>query len=189
MSVTANFGWDLPEDREQLLEILLRQIFTDIDADLKTYANTPYAARVYNAANISVANATGTALTFNSERRDDGSLHSTSVNTDRLTAPVTGWYMLWGNVEFAVNATGFRTVSFRVGATPDIYGAEQAAAVAGDTTIIGATCLIHLTAGDYVRLFVYQTSGGALNVIYTAGGSASARYSPEFGMILLKRTA
>lgn len=190
MATTTNYGWTLPEDREQLLELLLRQILIDIDADLKTYADTPYAARVYNNASIAVGNATATALTFNSERRDDGSIHSTSVSTDRLTPPVTGWYLIFACVEFAGNATGFRTISFRVGATPDIYGAEQAAAVSGSDTIIGSSCLVHLTATtDYVRLFVYQTSGGPLNVNYNGGALPSAKYTPEFGMILLKRTA
>lgn len=188
MAQTVNFGWDLPEDREQFLEILLRSILIAIDADLKTYAGTPYAARVYNSANISVSNVTGTALTFNSEVRDDGSLHDTGSNTDRLTAPVAGWYLVWGNLEFASNATGFRTLSFRVGATPDIHGAEQAVAVSGDVTIVASACLVHLNANDYVRMFAYQNSGGALNVVATRAIAASAKYSPDFGMILLMRT-
>jgi hypothetical protein len=151
----------------------------------QTTVGTPYAARVYNAADISIANATATALTFNSERRDDGALHSTSSNTDRLTASVSGWYVVWGNVEFVSNAVGFRTLSFRVNATPDIYGAEQQAAVSGSETIMSSATLIYLTAGDYVRMFVYQNSGGALSVRYTGGVTASFKYSPEFGMILL----
>ncbi len=189
MSTTTNFNWPKPSDREQFLETLLQQILDEIDADLKTYANTPYAARVYNNANISVSNAAATALTFNTERRDDGTLHDTGSNTDRLTAPVTGWYVVFGNVEFASNVTGFRTLSFRVNATPDVYGAEQAAAVSGGETIVGSCCLVHLTAGDYVRMFVFQNSGGALNVTYTGGVAANFKYSPEFGMILLARTS
>lgn len=140
------------------------------------------AARVYNSANISVANATTTALTFNSEHWDDGGLHSTSGNTDRLTAPIDGWYLIYGRVEFAANSTGIRAISFRVGATPDIYEVEQKiACTAPDLTLVGACCLVRLAAGDYVKMFAYQTSGGALNANF------SAQYSPEFGMILLAR--
>jgi hypothetical protein len=146
----------------------------------------PFAARVYNAADISVANGVATALTFNSERRDDGSLHSTSSNTDRLTAPAAGWYLVYGRVEFAASSAGIRALSFRVGATPDIYDVEQqSASAAPDNTLIGASCLVYLAAGDYVKLFVYQTSGGALNVKYNGGVSASSKYSPEFAMVLL----
>ena len=45
---------------------------------------------VYNNANISIATGTNTALTFNSERYDNAAMHSTSSNTQRITAPTGG---------------------------------------------------------------------------------------------------
>lgn len=180
MSVTANYGWDLPEDREQLLELLLRQIIIDIDADVAAAAAVK-AARVTNSAAISVPNATATVLTFDQERRDDGSLHSTSSNTDRLTAPVAGWYQIAGNVEFATNATGFRTISVRKNGGTTIIWVSQANAVSGTQTILQVGCVAYLAANDYVSLYAYQSSGGALNV------QKSDEYSPEFSMVLVRR--
>lgn len=138
-----------------------------------------FAARVYNSATIAIGNATATALTFNSERRDDGALHSTAGSTDQIVVPRDGWGIVWANVEFDSNATGFRTVSVRKNGSTTIIGAEQAGAVSGSGTIIGATCLDYLTKGDVLRCYVYQNSGVSLNV---AGGLG---YSPEFGLIML----
>ena len=145
------------------------------------YTTMPaFAARVYNSASISIPNTTVTYLTFNSERRDDGALHDTSANTDRLTAPVSGWYRITGHVEFASNATGFRSVSIRMNAGNIPIAATNPNAVNGDTTLITLSTEIYLSALDFVRLAVYQNSGGALNVLSTA------QYSPEFVMVLVR---
>ena len=47
-------------------------------------------ARAYNDANISIANVTSTPLTFNSERWDTDTIHSTVTATGRLTAVKSG---------------------------------------------------------------------------------------------------
>lgn len=183
MATTLNYGWDLPNDREQLLEVLLRQVLIDIDADLKAAVGTTYAANVTNSAAISIANATATVLTFDTERRDDGGLHSLGSNTDRLTAPVDGWYALTANVEFASNATGFRTISFRKnGSAPgDIIWAAQANAVSGTETILQLSREAYLNAGDFIRVYAYQNSGAPLNA------TKAGQYSPEFGMVKVGR--
>jgi hypothetical protein len=135
-------------------------------------------ARVYNDANLSINNTTFTALTFNSERFDNGSLHSTSANTGRLTAPITGLYMVGAHAVFASNATGFRVIQLRVNGTT-VIEYENKGAVNGDVTGVGARTLYQMAATDYVEVVVYQSSGGALNV------SATANYSPEFWMVRL----
>jgi hypothetical protein len=132
-------------------------------------------ARVYNSANISVANSTNTALTFNSERYDTGATHSTSSNTSRLTVPSGGGgvYHIGGCAVFASNATGVRALWIQVNGATRI---AQVAVPASSATDQGmhVSCDYLLAAGDYVELACIQTSGGALNV------TASANYSPEF---------
>lgn len=131
-------------------------------------------ARVYNNASISVANATLTALTFNNERYDTDTYHSTSSNTSRLTAPAPGLYRISGVVRFAANATGDRRVAIQLnGSTIIAYNIVNAVS-GGGVTILTISTDYQLTTSDYVELMAYQASGGALNV------DTSINYSPEF---------
>lgn len=136
-------------------------------------------ARVFNNANLSINNGVATTLTFNSERYDNGGLHSTSANTSRLLVPITGLYMIGACVQFAVNATGYRyvdlLVTFAAGGTATIVSDRRAGTAVIETTIPVET-EYELAAGDYVEVVVAQSSGGALNVL------AVASYSPEFWM-------
>lgn len=132
--------------------------------------------RVYNSAALSIATATATVITFNSERYDVGGCHSTSSNTGRLTVPSGGGgvYHIGGSVSFAANATGIRNVSIRLNGTTVIDGLDAHAASAAGPLTLSVNTEYKLAAADYVELLVTQTSGGLLNV------SAAGNYSPEF---------
>jgi hypothetical protein len=133
-------------------------------------------ARVYNNANISApTSGTFTLLAFNSERYDNGGLHSTSANTSRLTAPITGLYSGAVGVTFASNATGRREVVIQLNATTNI-AYDSIPAVSGAQTRMTVPFEYQLAAGDFLEVYVLQTSGGALNV------EVQANYSPEFWM-------
>lgn len=133
-------------------------------------------ARVYNDAAISIPTSTVTTLTFNQERYDTGALHSTSVNTSRLTAPRAGKYMVTANVEFAANATGYRQMYVVQNAVNIIASDLNPVSNASVVTHLCVSTLIDLAAADYMEVVVAQTSGGALNV------NSVARFSPEFAM-------
>lgn len=123
----------------------------------------PPAASVFNSAVQSISNNTTTALTANSENFDNASMHSTSVNTARITITTAGRYLFLATVLFANSATGYRRVSFRVdGATAygGISGLVDAANVGARIT---AGRSLVLTAGQYVEVTCLQTSGGALD--------------------------
>lgn len=134
--------------------------------------------RVYNSANLSIATATQTVLTFNSERYDVGGCHSTSSNTSRLTVPsgAGGVYAIGGVASFAANATGIRNVSILLNGATVIDGHDATSVSASGPHTISVSTQYKLAAGDYVELRVYQTSGGLLDV------SAASNYSPEFYM-------
>lgn len=136
-------------------------------------------ARVTNGSNISHATSgTRQFLTFANERFDSADLHSTSSNTGRLTAPITGLYLIGGHIIFASNATGRREASIRLNGTTFLEINNQPA-VNGDDTEMSVTTLYQFTAGDYVELGANQTSGGALDV------RSLANISPEFWMVRL----
>lgn len=137
-------------------------------------------ARVYNSANESITNATLTALTFNSERFDNGGMHSTVTNTDRLTAQTAGYYLITGNVSFATSGTGDRYLYICLNGTATIIALQGGIpSGAAGQLVLNVSTVYHLAANDYVLLVVFQTSGGDLNV------ESSANYSPEFSAQLI----
>jgi hypothetical protein len=137
---------------------------------------TDTSARVYNSANISIANATETYLTFNSERWDTDTIHSTSSNTDRLTATTAGKYFIFVQINWATNSTGRRKVYLEVNGSTIIAMHIQVGTV-GYETFQNLATHYNLAAGDYVKTKVYQDSGGALNC------ESNSPFTLEFGMV------
>jgi hypothetical protein len=148
----------------------------DTLSDNITSLADPPRVRVYNSANIATATATPLALTFNSERFDTDTMHSTAVNTSRITFTTGGYYMIGAGIEFASNATGYRSVTLRISGATEI-ACEVRPAVSGAVTRVSISTLWGVAAGAYVECIVDQNSGGALNV------NATASHSPEFWAI------
>lgn len=120
--------------------------------------------RVYNDANQSIPDSTVTALTFNTERFDTDGIHSTTSNTSRLTCRTAGVYHMDAHVEFASNSTGERQLLLKLNGTTFI-AADSRAAINGNPTKASIPTTYQLVVGDYVEVFVFQSSGGALNVL------------------------
>lgn len=142
--------------------------------DNSQFLHQPPACRAYNNANISHSSSGSYQfLTFNSERKDTDTMHSTSSNTGRITATTAGFYEIGGCVEFASNATGLRGLEIRLNGSTVIVTTDVAA-ISGAGTDLNVSTMYQLAAADYVELGAYQSSGGTLNV------SAVGNYSPEF---------
>jgi hypothetical protein len=135
-------------------------------------------ARVYNSANISCADNVDTVMTFDTERWDTDTIHSTVSNTGRLTATTAGIYIITGHIRWAANNTGLRFLQVRLNGTTIIAWSVQKAADLGSYyTLMSIAVLYKLAATDYVELIARQYGlAGPLNV------EAFANYSPEFGM-------
>jgi hypothetical protein len=134
----------------------------------------PPRCRVYNSANISLTSGVVTAMTFDTETIDDGGMHSTSVNTSRITVPSdgAGWYSIGGCVRFAANTTGYREIKITLNGTLDLEIMRVPNSGATDDVRVSIHTEYPLAVGDYVELYATQNSGGALNAL---GGFA---YSP-----------
>lgn len=144
--------------------------------DAEQFLANPPACRVYNSAVQSVANGVNTMLTFNSERFDTDSMHSTATNTSRITINTAGVYMLTASISFAPNATGRRQLAFRInGAT--YIAAHAEVPISGLEHEMALAAVWKFAAADYVEVSALQTSGGALNV------SAAGNYTPEFSAV------
>jgi hypothetical protein len=131
------------------------------------WINHRISASVFNDAAVSLTNNTTTALDANSEHHDYGDMHSTSVNTNRITVPRAGIYLVTAHVDFANSAAGSeRLVTFDINASAAYFGTNESGvgdASGTDNTSVSTATVVQLSANDYVRCSARQRSGGALN--------------------------
>lgn len=144
----------------------------------REWDQSPIQTRIFNSVNQSINNTTLTALTFDSERFDTGNLHSTVTNPSRITISTTGLYLLGANITWASNVTGLRFLEIVVNNTSSIctQGVSPATPI-GETTRLNVSAIWRATANDFFEVVVYQSSGGALNVL---AGTSITDISPDF---------
>lgn len=152
------------------------QMNANVRDNVAFLANPPK-VRAYNSANISCNNAASTLLTLDSERFDTDTMHSTSVNTGRITFTTAGTYMVTGRAAFASGAGAYRELKLSLGAATTLDLDTRGVAGGGNYTTLIVSTLYAFTAGQYVELYAYQDSGGALNVVNVGN------YSPEFSAV------
>lgn len=125
-------------------------------------------AKAHNTGAQSIPSATWTAVTLASEVWDTDNFHSTASNTSRMTIPagLGGKYRATAGTAFDAGGTGDRYIAIRVngavltgGSTVDVRAPH--ASLTADRS---GSLDVDVVAGDYVELYVYQDSGGALNV-------------------------
>jgi hypothetical protein len=116
----------------------------------------------------SIANDTEAIVSYNQETFDTDSFHDNATNNTRITIPSGkgGYYLFYGNYNFAANSTGVRMAYFiKNGAGGSIQGSQNLlGATPSNVYITNNAILVNLTAGDYLEMAVQQTSGGSLNL-------------------------
>lgn len=132
---------------------------------LQDRVDNPPRAAIYHNTTQSIANATATAVTWNSEYSDAAAMHSTGVNPTRLTIPTgqSGWWLFTVFVEFAANATGQRELALRFDGSA-VFGQVAVNAASAGATRLGLSIIIQLNAASYIEAVVTQNSLGALNL-------------------------
>ena len=131
-------------------------------------------ARVYHDANIDCPSGEWVALSFNSERYDTDGIHSAATGTfSRLTCQTSGKYLIIGNILWHPDTAARRILQINLNGDITI-GIVEYSVVASEK--MNVSSIYDLEVGNYVGLWAYQNSGGALPVI------ATAQYSPEFMM-------
>ena len=175
--MAINTTWTAPSSLDLAAgDTLTETIWDQLVSDLNFIggANGSYSCRAYHDANQSINNATLTALSFNQERYDTDTMHSTSSNTSRITFTTAGKYHVEGNISYDANATGERFAGIRLGGTTYIARVHTPNNGAGSPTDVQVSAEYAFSAAEYVELIAYQVSTAALNVL------TSANYSPEF---------
>jgi hypothetical protein len=137
------------------------------EISLVTPAIVPDGARVYNSGVQSIPNAVNTALTFDSERYDNGGLHEGVTNSSRLTAVTAGKYLICGGWCFEARSAGGRYASIRLNGTT-ILAIRNVYPTALEPFEDAISTVYHLAATDYVELILYQNSGAPLDSLIGA---------------------
>jgi hypothetical protein len=135
----------------------------------------PSQVKVYNNAAQSIPNITTSGLSFNSEYFDNDTIHDNTTNNSRLTCKTAGKYSICAQVVFDTNNTGYRQMYVKLNGTT-IIAIDQENTPSTAPAILNCSTLHSLAVNNYIEVFVYQSSGGALNILANT-------YSPMFSMI------
>lgn len=138
-------------------------------------AGADISARAYHDADQEIPNNAWTAVALNSERWDTDGIHDNVTNNSRLTCQTAGKYQITAHGAFASHSTGDRYIAIYLNGTTFI-GISLTRASGGDMTFMSVPTLYDLGVGDFVEMYVKQTSSAGLDLI------VSGNYSPEFAM-------
>lgn len=130
--------------------------------------------------NQTITTSTQTAIVFDAVDSDGWNCWDVSPNPTRLTAPLTGRYIVTGNVAFEAASSGHRAINILKNATVELARSDFNPVSNSIDTHSTVTChAVSLTKGDYVELRVWQNSGSDLDILDTGD------HSPKFSLIYL----
>ena len=132
--------------------------------------------RCYNTGAIATANGVVTPLTFNTNRFDNASLHSTTSLTDRITVSTAnaGKYLVGASCEWQASVGGdYRTLAIQISGVANVVAHTSPPGATNGFANQNASTLWSIS-NTYFGVVAQQNSGGNLNV------NATANFSPEF---------
>lgn len=145
------------------------------NVDLKSFGDTVFsqgtritalevavapAARVYKTANQSISDSAFNKVTWDAATLDNNSMFDNA--NDRLIINTPGLFDFNVQICWALNGTGYREmVLYKNGVLLESLGSDSGS---NDLRVNGHSSPIQCIVGDYFEIFVYQNSGGALNV-------------------------
>jgi hypothetical protein len=130
--------------------------------------------------NQTITTSTQTKIIFDSVDADGWNCWDVSPNPTRLTVPVTGRYIITGNVAFEAASAGHRAINILKNNTLELARSDFNPVSNSIDTHSTVTChAVSLTKGDYVELRAWQNSGSDLNIL------DSGDHSPKFSLIYL----
>jgi hypothetical protein len=123
-------------------------------------------ARVYGSAHGVINNGAFDTILFDSEEYDVGGMHSTSVNTGRLTSTVTGVYVITGQVNMTALTAGGRLMAhiFKNGTE---IARSSTVTVGGSDVNVGTQT--RMARGDWIELRIQNLTGLAMTPAAGAG--------------------
>lgn len=137
---------------------------------LKIQDPSPAGAEVYRATNLTLSDATPTAITFSSEVVDDGNYWDAGDPT-KITITEPGWYSVTGQITIDAQQGGILSTSIYVNGTK--RNTQTIPLAIGNTNIeaCSTSSLVKLSAGDYIQLYGEITMDTPGNTEDVQGGN------------------
>jgi hypothetical protein len=132
--------------------------------------------RLTKSAVQSISDGVQTAATFQTETYDVGGYHD-NTNPSRITIPSgkSGYYSFSMKAGWNNATTGYRVMALRQNGS-SVSGCYFASITSGYFTEV-MTEVYYGTAGDYFEMYVYQTTGGAFNLLSDTDWAAATMFS------------
>lgn len=123
---------------------------------------------------------------WDTEDEDTDNMHSTTVNSSRITINTPGLYLVTSSVSFNANATGARGLGLRkngVGTSPNIKGRSliQSTGAVVETTPTFAS-VVKFIASDYIEVMAWQSAATPLAYAILTG-----EHTPSFTVTWIGR--
>jgi hypothetical protein len=146
-----------------------------IEGDALTYSAFYFA---YRTTSQSIPNNTTTAIVFNADEDTRSEWDPAGVNVtpnSNFDARSAGHWLVVANVGFAANGSGYRMLRIEVNGVP--VATQTISSVSGSVpTYLNVSTIIPIDSyTDIINVYVYQNSGGSLNVISNASDSPTCR--------------
>ena len=143
-------------------------------------ADRTLAPTAYRTTAQTITTATQTKISFDAVDSDGWNCWDLSPNPTRLTVPVTGRYLITGNVAFEAASPGHRAINILKNNTVELARSDfLPVSNSIDTHSTVTTHAVSLTKGDYVELRVWQNSGSDLDIL------DSSDHQPKLSLIYL----
>src|SRR5262249_32498032 len=107
-----------------------------------------------------INDSTLTTLAFDTENYDTDNYHDNITNNSRLTIPTTGYYGFGVSGLWGTQPVGYRKATIYQNDTTALSSDARTNVVSNEHSL---SMEFHLTAGDYLTVKVFQTSGGVLS--------------------------
>ena len=150
--------------------------FMNMFRDAVNFLTNPPMATLVQATATASTSGIWIALGMDTTTTDTYGGHSNTTNNSRYTAQVAGWYEVSGTVAWPINSAGARGVRIQKnGATIPTGAAAFTGTTNGDVYAIATPAYqVQLNVGDYVEIWGFQSSGGALSTNVAAADVRSS---------------
>lgn len=144
--------------------------------DAVNFLANPPLATLYQSTATASANAVWIALGLDTTTQDTYGGHSNTTNNTRYTAIVAGTYEVCGTVAWPANSVGARGVRImKNGSTVVTGSATFTGTTNGDVYAITTPAYqVPMQVGDYLEVWGFQSSGGALSTSVAAADIRSS---------------